>query len=240
VPSRLTTVAVASAIGLSTLSATVVAIPALAATVQGDDPSEAVSERVGAIRDRLQGLVDDKTLTDAQADKVAETLGEKGGPFDRRGGHGPRLLFGGPSLAGAAAVLGMSEDDVREALRDGTTLKELAEQRGKSVDDVVAALTKAANERIDQAVEDGRLTQEQATKAKQRVAGGVQRFVENGRPPRPDFGKGFGRGPWDRHGDEKDGTPSTPSTPPTPSPSTSPSTSTSGTSFLNTRPLPPR
>jgi hypothetical protein len=229
VPSRLTTVAVASAIGLSALSATVVAIPALAATVSGEDPSEAVSKRVGAIRDRLQGLVDDKTLTDAQADKVAETLGEKGGPFDRRGGHGPHLFFGGPSLAGAAAVLGMSEDDVREALRNGTTLKELAEQKGKSVDDLVAAITKSANERIDQAVEDGRLTQEQATEAKQRVADGVKNFVENGRPKPPEFGKGFGRGPWgDRHGDENDRTPFPPS-PSTPTPS--PSTSASGTFF---------
>ena len=221
----------ASALGLCTLSATVVAVPALAATVQGDNPSEAVSDRVGAIRDRLQGLVDDKTLTDAQADKVAETLGEKGGPLDRRGGHGPHLFFGGPSLAGAASVLGMSEDDVREALRSGTTLKELAEQKGKSVDDVVAALTKAANERIDRAVEAGKLTPEQATEAKRRVADGVTAFVENGRPQRPDFGKGFGRGPWDHHGGEKDATPA----PPSPrSPSPSPSTSASGTSFLNT------
>jgi uncharacterized protein YidB (DUF937 family) len=228
VPSRLTTVAVASALGLCTLSATVVAVPALAATVQGDNPSEAVSDRVGAIRDRLQGLVDDKTLTDAQADKVAETLGEKGGPFDRKG-HGPRLHFGGPSLAGAAEVLGMSEDDVREALRNGTTLKELAEQKGKSVDDLVAAITKSANERIDQAVEDGRLTQEQATEAKQRVADGVKNFVENGRPKPPEFGKGFGRGPWgDRHGDETDRTPFPPS-PSTPTPS--PSTSAFGTFF---------
>ena len=242
-PSRLTTVAVASAIGLSVMSATVVAIPALAATVKGDDPSEAVSERVGAIRDRLQGLVDDKTLTDAQADKVAETLGEKGGPLDRNG-HGPRLHVGGPSLAAAAGVLGMSEDDVREALRNGTTLKELAEQKGKSVDDVVAALTKAANERIDRAVEAGKLTPEQATEAKRRVADGVTAFVENGLPPRPEFGKGFGRGPWDHHRDGKDGTtrpappsaptPSTtPSTSPSTTPSTTPSTSTSGTSFLD-------
>ena len=226
-PSRLTTVAVASAIGLSALSATVVAIPALAATVNGKDPSEAVSERVGAIRDRLQGLVDDKTLTDAQADKVAETLGEKGGPLDRNG-HGPRLHVGGPSLAAAAGVLGMSEDDVREALRNGTTLEKLAERQGKSVDDVVAALTKVANERIDKAVKDGRLTQEQATTAKQRVAEGVRSFVENGVPKRPEFGKGFGRGPWgDRHGD--DGTPTPPA-----SPGPTPSTSTSGATFLNT------
>jgi hypothetical protein len=233
VPSRLATVAVASAIGLSAVSVSVVAAPALAATMKGDSPSDAVSGRVAAIRDRLQGLVDDKTLTDAQADKVAETLGEKREGFGPGHGlRGGRGLFGA-GLEPAAQVLGMTQGEVRAALREGTTLAELAEREGKSADDVVAALTKAGNERIDRAVGAGRLTQEQATRAKQRLAEGVRRFVQEGAPAKglgKGFGGGFGPGHGFRDGDRDggrggEGTPS----PSTPAPG--PSASASGSSF---------
>jgi hypothetical protein len=226
VPSRFTTVAVASALGLSVLSATVVAIPALAASVNGDSPSAAVSKRVSAIRDSLQGLVDDKTLTDAQADKVAETLGEKGekgGPFEHgpglRGGH--LLGFAGEGLKPAADVLGMRVEDVQAALRQGTTLAELAKQKNKSVDDVVAALTKPATERIDQAVADGRIDKTRADALKQKVSEGVRTFVEEGF--KGSFGKfGMGGPGFPGHGDRRDGRgPEAPSPAPSPSASTS-------------------
>jgi hypothetical protein len=224
VPSRLTTVLVASAIGVSALSATVVAVPALAATVQGDSPKDAVTDRVAAIRDRLQGLVDDKTLTDAQADKVAETLGEKGGPLGRDGFHGPRMFLGGHSLAPAAQFLGMSEDDVRSALRDGTTLAELARQKGKSVDGLVAAITKAVNGNLDQAVKDGKLTQQQADEARQRVADGVKRFVEQGFPAKGG-GRGFGGHGFGPRGDRDNDRPDAPPAPSSPAPSSTASSS---------------
>jgi ribosomal protein S20 len=237
VPSRLTTVAVASAIGLSALSASFVAIPAVAATVKGDSPSDAVSHRVSAIRDSLQGLVDDKTLTDAQADKVADTLGKQGGPLDHRGGPGRGFggpggggralgFFGDEALKPAADVLGMSTDDVRKALRDGTTLAELAKQKGKSEDAVVQALVKSATARIDQAVKDKKLDQSRADKAKSRLDDAVKTFVEKGFTG--GFGKfgkggpgfpGHGPGKGDRQGDGG-ATPSAPPSPTTPSPTT--------------------
>jgi hypothetical protein len=242
VPSRLITVAVASAIGISALSATVVAIPAVAATVKGDSPTDAVGKRVSTIRDSLQGLVDDKTLTDAQADKVADALGRKGGPFDHRGGPGGGPgrgsgfgFFLGEGLKPAADVLGMSEADLRKALRDGTTLAELAKQKGKSEDAVVQALTKAATARIDQAVKDGKLDQAQADEAKSRLGEGVKTFVEKG------FAGGFGKfgkggpgfpGHGPRGGDDGGATPVPPSSPGTPTPATpSPSGSATNSSF---------
>jgi hypothetical protein len=230
VPSRLITVAVASAIGISALSATVVAIPAVAATVKGDSPTDAVGKRVSAIRDSLQGLVDDKTLTDAQADKVADTLGRKDGPFDHRGapgggpgrGHGFGFFLGGDGLKPAADVLGMSVADVRKALRDGTTLAELAQQKGKSEDAVVQALTKDATARIDQAVKAGKLDKTKADELKARVDEGVKTFVEKG------FAGGFGKfgmggpgfpGHGPRGGDDDGAMPVPPSSPSTPAPS---------------------
>lgn len=227
-PSRLQTITVASAAGLTSLVVAVVGLPALAdAATTGASPGDAVNKRVTSIRDSLQGLVDDKTLTDAQADKVAETLGKKGPPPGADGFRhdGPRFFLGG-GLEDAAKVLGMSVEDLRASLRDGTTLAELAKQKGKSVDDVVAALTTASNQRIDQAVKDGRITKAQGDEAKKKVAEGMKTFVEQGFPMR---GHGFGRfGPGgpDHPGFPrwKDGTPDAPATP-APSPSGSASTS---------------
>jgi hypothetical protein len=227
-PSRLQTITVATAAGLTSLVVAVVGLPALAdAATTGASPTDAVDKRVTAIRESLQGLVDDKTLTDAQADKVAETLGEKGGPFPGDGFRhgGPRFFIGG-GMEDAAKVLGMSVEDVRAALRDGTTLAELAKQKGKSVDDVVAALTSGANQRIDQAVKDGKITQAQGDEAKKKVAEGTKSLVEQGFPMR---GHGLGKlGPGGPDGPGfprwKDGAPDAPATP-APTPSGSASTS---------------
>ena len=125
------------------------AVPALA----GDETSTTREDR---IRDALAGLVEDGSITDAQADEVATTLAESG-----LGGHG----HGGGrlDLSAAATALDMTEDELREALRvDDTSLADVAGQQGVEVATLVDALVTAQQERIDQAVEDGDLTQEQA------------------------------------------------------------------------------
>jgi hypothetical protein len=233
-PSRLTTIAVASAIGVGALTASV-AVPALADTVTGTtSASDAVEKRVSSIREALQGLVDDKTITDAQADKVAERLGSSEafrGPGP--GGHRHGFVLGGSEgLAAVAKVLGMEADDVKTALRDGTTLKELAEKQGKSSDDVVSALVTAAKAQLAEAVEDGRLTQERADELSASMESRIEEFVENGRPAKgdgpgrgwPGHGHGGGMGPWGGGGGGDEAPQS-----PTPSPS-----STTRSSFLNT------
>ena len=228
-PSRLQTIAVASAAGVASLAVAVVGLPALAdAATNGTSPTDAVSKRVSAIRGSLQGLVDDKTLTDAQADKVAETLGQKG-PFPGGGEgfrHGGPGFFLGGGMDAVAKVLGMSVEDLRAALREGTTLADLAKQKGKSVDAVVAALTSSANQRIDAAVKAGKLTKAQGDEAKQKVAEGMKTFVTEGFPKRGDMhrfggpgGPGFPR--W------KDGAPDAPPNPEAPSPAPSGSANTS-------------
>lgn len=126
------------------------AVPALA----GDETSTTREDR---IRDALAGLVEDGSITDAQADEVATTLAGSG-----LGGHG----HGGGGrfdLSAAATALDMTEDELREALRaDDTSLADVAEQQGVEVDALVDALVEAQQERIARAVEDGELTQEQA------------------------------------------------------------------------------
>lgn len=84
-----------------------------------------------------------------------------GGPGGGRGGLG-----GGTGLQAAAEALGMTTDELINALRSGSTLEELAEEAGVDIEDVQAAIQAARatemRERIQQAVEDGTITQEHA------------------------------------------------------------------------------
>ncbi|MFD2093517.1 hypothetical protein [Blastococcus deserti] len=145
---------IATTAGALTLTGLAVAVPALADTDASRDPAPSVVER---ITDALAGLVDDGSITQEQADEVATTLSEAG-IGGHHGHHGGRL-----DLAAAATALDMTEDELRTALEaDGTTLADVAEERGVEVGVLVDALVQAQQERIAQAVEDGRLTEEEA------------------------------------------------------------------------------
>ncbi|MGY1802419.1 hypothetical protein ACI78T_03960 [Blastococcus sp. SYSU D00922] len=181
----------ATTAGVLTLGGGVVfAVPALA-----DD--ETATTREDRIRDALSDLVEDGSITAAQADEVAATLADValGGP----GGHGGGFRFG---LSAAAEALGMTEDELREALRaDDTSLADVAEAQGVEVDVLVDALVAEAQQRIAQAVEDGHLTQEEAD---ERLADLEERITErvNSDDPGPRGPGGpFGPGGPDGRGD---------------------------------------
>ena len=142
---------IASTAGVLMLTGVAVAVPVLADT---DTSGQSAVDR---IRDALSGLVDDGSITEEQADEVATTLGEAG--IGGRGGHhGGRL-----GLESAATALDMTEEELRAALEvDGTSLAEVAEDQGVDVDTLVEALVQAEQDRIAQAVEDGRITQDEA------------------------------------------------------------------------------
>jgi hypothetical protein len=122
------------------------------------------------------------------------------------GRHGLRGLgfrAHGASLEAASSYLDVAEPELRERLREGETLAEIAEDEGKSVDGLVSALVDAASERIDDAVEDGRLTDEQAAELESELEERVTALVNGDYPRRGTFGRGFGfgfghpgRGPW--------------------------------------------
>jgi|GEM_PF-3577017 len=98
---------------------------------------------------------------------------------------------GGEQLATAAEALGITEDELVDRLAAGDTVADVATAEGVPVSDVVAALVADAEERVAAAVEDGRLTQDEADT---RLADVEQRITDavNGDAP-----FGFGR---DRHG----------------------------------------
>ena len=82
-------------------------------------------------------------------------------------GRGPgRHGLGDAELEAAANALGMTTDDVQSALQGGKTLQDLADEAGVDIADVQTAIQAVhqteMRDRIQQAVDDGTITQENA------------------------------------------------------------------------------
>jgi hypothetical protein len=121
----------------------------------------------------LAPLVEDGTIDQTQADAVIAALEEAGPPM---GGHGGRGHGGFGIGSGAVAeALGMEEEDLREALRDGQTLSQIAEAQGVDVQVVIDAMVAELRTHLDERVADGDLTQEEAD---ERLAEATERITE--------------------------------------------------------------
>ena len=72
-------------------------------------------------------------------------------------------------LDSAANTLGMSPRDLVEQLRDGLTLSQIAQQKGVDPNKVRAAMLSVPTARIDEAVQNGKLTQDKAAELKARL-----------------------------------------------------------------------
>ncbi len=150
--------------------------------------SDAGASRVERIKQALAGLVADKTLTQAQADKVAETLAASGvarGPGHGHGGPGGFGRRHGKGLAAAAEALGLSESDLLAQLRAGKSLAAVAKDKGVAVDKVVDALVADAQQRLADAVKAGRITQAEADQRLKDLRARITERVNATRPAKP-------------------------------------------------------
>ncbi len=100
----------------------------------------------------------------------------------------------GAHLDSLAELLGMDADVLREALRGGSTLADVAADQGVDVQAVVDAIVDQETQRIEQAVEDGRLTEDEAAEKTADLEERVTTRVDEGRPERPEGERGP-RGP---------------------------------------------
>jgi hypothetical protein len=135
--------------------------------------------------DALQKLVDAGTITQAQADAVAQAINEAKPARGPGGPGGPGGRHHGPALAVAAQAIGIEESALREALGNGQTIAQVAQANNVDPQKVVDALVADLNTRLAQAVSEGRITQAQADEKK---AGAAERFtalVNGERPTRP-------------------------------------------------------
>lgn len=144
-----------------------------AAGVQGHGPASVLS-----------GLVSDGTLTQAQADKVADAFKKQREEMQQQ-----REAQRAEMQALISKTLGISEADLEAARKEGKSLKDIA---GDKRDELVAAMVAFETAKIDKAVADGKLTQEQADKMKANMQERTENRVDGKGPD--------GNGPRQRGG----------------------------------------
>jgi len=159
-----------------------------------DRPAEAPAGAGASLRDTLQTLVDDGTITADQADAVTARLvenrpergdrGERGeGRDEGRGeGRGPGLFGRGVASEALTDLLGLDAQELRQQLRDGATLSEIAIAQGVDPHAVIDELFAELTERVDNAVENGRIDQAEADQKLADSEAKITDMVNNGRP----------------------------------------------------------
>jgi polyhydroxyalkanoate synthesis regulator phasin len=162
-------------IGITVLVVASLAMSGIALAQTGETADEAAQNAVTKIAERLQPLVDDGTITADQATAVAEELadGFRGGP--KRGHHRP-------NLGALAEFLGMEADAFREAMQEYGTLAELAAANGSSGDEVIDFLVGQVEEKLDEAVADGKVDQAEADEKLADATEKITEMVNNGPP----------------------------------------------------------
>ena len=158
------------------------------ASVSGAAPA-AAQELEGAeaapptLQDILSDLVAEGTISQEQADAVADAIAE----------HGPRHARfgkGGRHFDVIAETIGIDIEELRAALEGGTTIADVAAANGVAADTVVAGLVNEMETRLDEAVAEGHLTEEEAAEKLAGAADRAQALVDG---ELPDGGpRGFG------------------------------------------------
>ncbi len=171
---------IAAGIAGVTLAGTALAAgPAFAQTDEGtDDAVETEAPRLsrGAV---LQELVANGTITQEQMDSIVAQFEAR--RADGEGFRGPRGLRGAGSEV-VTSLLGIEQDELREALQDGQTLAEIAVANGVSVDTLVDELVAEKNARLDEKVADGTITAEEADEKRAELEERITARVNGERP----------------------------------------------------------
>jgi hypothetical protein len=168
-----------------------------AASQLGVEPSELSNALEQALKNRIDEAVESGRLTEEQGDELKERIdAEEYPPFGGlrmlapgHGGFGFHRLGGGDILEAAASYLGLTQAQLRAALED-QTLAEIAEERGKTSSGLVQHLVATQTKRIDEALADGRITDDQAARLEAGLDERMEALVD---------GQLRGRGDWPRH-----------------------------------------
>jgi polyhydroxyalkanoate synthesis regulator phasin len=166
------------------------------AQAHGKSASDVVTALTNAANQRIDQAVASGRITADQGNTQKSNVSQRitqlvnqvmpqGGP----GGRGPgRPGFGrgviAQGLQVAADAIGITPQQLRQEL-PGKSLAQVAQAHGKSANDVITALTNAANQRIDQAVASGRITADQGNTRKTEVDQRITQLVNQVMPQRP-------------------------------------------------------
>ncbi|MEW6276311.1 MAG: Fis family transcriptional regulator [Bacillota bacterium] len=136
-----------------------------------------------AIRQTTQQMVDEAAqqgkITPEQAEKIKARLQNgpgffgfirKGWPEAGEGRKGWRAK--GKNLELLAQILGLSADELKAQLKEGKKISDIAGQQGMSMDQLRQKMQEARIQAVQQAVKDGKLTQEKAEQLIQKIQNG--------------------------------------------------------------------
>jgi transposase-like protein len=150
------------------------------AEAEGVDLQTVIDALVAAGTERLQEL--EASLPDRVTELVNRTdwADHRGHHDGGPGGPGGR----GPGLDAAADAIGITTDELRTALQDGSTLAEVAAAHDVTTQALIDALVADATTHLDEAVANGRID---AARAEEMKANLVERITArvNGEHPEP-------------------------------------------------------
>lgn len=146
------------------------------AAILGIDRSQLDSAFNQAANDMITQAENDGKLTADQANRMRDRIaneGWQGGPFmggpfkggwggHHGWGHKGRMWMKGAVLDAAASTLGIDTAALKDELKSGKTLGEIADARGVDRQKLLDAMSAAMKKDLDDAVANGKLTQEQA------------------------------------------------------------------------------
>ncbi|MCA9906214.1 MAG: hypothetical protein KC547_20305, partial [Anaerolineae bacterium] len=151
-------------------------------TANGGDVQAIIDAVIAPVTERLNTAVANGGVTQERADEILTNVhnaieraltGELRLPEpgqERR--QGERAL-----LDAVGGATGLSGREILSQLREGATLAEVVTASGGDVDAVIAEATATLNQRIDQALANGRITQEQADELRGTIDMGLIELV---------------------------------------------------------------
>jgi hypothetical protein len=140
----------------------------------------AVEAARAKLKAALDALVAKNVITQAQEDAIVSALTAD------RAAHPKLREFVGDVAKESVSYLGLPADQVKQQLRAGKSLGDIANTTaGRSRDGLLADLDAKAKDRIQAAVDAGTITQAQADQLTPKVIDGIVKVVDHTRSPKP-------------------------------------------------------
>ena len=154
---------------------------ALSAPTTGPDLAAADDKAKAKLKAALDALVAKNVITQAQEDAIIAAVAAH---TDQD--HPKLHALVGDVLKESVDYIGLPAQAVKEQVRAGKSLGQIADQRpGKSRDGLVADLEAKADARIQAAVDAGKITAEAAAQLKTKVDAAIVKIVDHTRAPKP-------------------------------------------------------
>ncbi|GFN23438.1 hypothetical protein [Thermanaeromonas sp. C210] len=140
----------------------------------GLSQEELVSRLKTAGQQTVDAAVSEGLMSAEQGERMKQAIEEGRFPcgpgmfmFGLKGGPGGRAGMG--YLGDVASILGMTPQELRDELRSGKTLEQLAAEKGLTLQGIKERLTEAVKGRLDQMVAQGKISREKADRIIERL-----------------------------------------------------------------------